>query len=154
MRMAINLHRLLMNIKHHLINMTQHGPIRFTVFRNLFCNQQCTKQLWDLVQETKRESERLSKDWTMAAPPAVLDPHHLPQLLPLFNCHSDWQWTQSPVIIVAAWWLGQVMPSFQDLSSSICSCWYLTELNPPSPPSHPLPSLPLVLISSRIQRPR
>jgi len=49
------------------------------------------------TRDKERESERLSMDWTKAAPPAVLDPHHLPQLLPLFNCHSDWQWTQSPV---------------------------------------------------------
>ncbi len=81
----------------------------------------------------------MERAWGLAsvpAPPASLDPSHLPQLLPGFNCHSNWQWTQSPVIIVAAWWLGQVMPPFQDLSGPICSSWcYMWQKRPPTQPS-------------------
>lgn len=89
-------------------------------------SRSCSKA--DLVV-LEKEMERkvggeMERAWGLAsvpAPPASLDPSHLPQLLPGFNCHSNWQWTQSPVIIVAAWWLGQVMPPFQDLSGPICS---------------------------------
>lgn len=124
----------------------QQKPITESVILSLSCSLFFSHTRWIrdqsslLVDAVKQcEREQCLRVGPCPGSPALLDPHHLPQLLLPFKCHSDWQWTQSSVIIVVAWWLGQVMPPFQDLSCSICSSWYLTELNPFTPPPQTIP---------------